>query len=57
MDALVDAANHYFALPLQHSSDPKEWEAGIHRLQDMLAVRIVRRDYPDVWTNLEKDVL
>lgn len=49
MDSLVDAWNNYNILP--SSDDEKRVFAdSIHKLQRMLAVRIVRRDYPDGWT-------
>lgn len=53
MDALVDAANIYAALPVQHPSEPNEFVAAIHRAQDLLAIRIARRDYPAGWARYE----
>jgi hypothetical protein len=51
MDALVLAVNSYVKLPRQHPSDLDDFVNAIHRLQDLLAVRIARRTYPKGWTN------
>lgn len=49
MNLLVAAYNKYISLPLQHPSDKQEFSQAIHRLQGMLSIRIVRRDYPKGW--------
>lgn len=49
MDALVSAWNAYAALPAQHPADQAEFRHGIHRCQDLLAVRIARRHFPKGW--------
>lgn len=49
MDALCDAVEAYGKLPIDHPSEPEEFIAAIHRLQDLLAVRVCRRDYPGAW--------
>lgn len=49
MDALVRAVNAFARLERQHPSELDEFVDGIHRCQDQLAVRIVRRHYPDGW--------
>lgn len=53
LDALSDAVEAFAELPVQHPSDEQEFLAGIHRLQDLIAVRIARRLYPEGWVNLE----
>ncbi len=50
MDALVTAWNAYAELEKQHPQDEAEFLAAVHRAQDLLAIRIVRRDYPYGWT-------
>ena len=52
MDALCDAVNAYAKLPVQHHADIGDFVQAIHRCQDLLAVRIVRRVYPTGWTNV-----
>ena len=49
MDALEEAWNGYAELKAQHPQDQGEFLAAIHRAQDLLALRICRRDYPNGW--------
>jgi hypothetical protein len=50
MDALVEATNGYAALEVEHPSEPGEFIAAVHRAQDLLAVRVARREYPAGWS-------
>jgi hypothetical protein len=49
MDALTDAVEAYGELEQQHEDEPQEFIMAIHRLQDLLAVRLCRRLYPEGW--------
>lgn len=49
MDFLFDAVEAYGQLEIQHPDEPREFVAAIHRLQDLLAVRVCRRLYPEGW--------
>lgn len=49
MDALIAAAECFNELEEQHPNEVDEFFAAIHRAQDMLAVRICRRAYPEGW--------
>lgn len=49
MDHLIDAWNEFVRLPIQHPSDSDEAKQAIHELQKLLALRIVRRLYPEEW--------
>lgn len=51
LDALVRAHNHFIELEVQHPSDLQEFVDGIHRCQKTIAMRCVRRDYPEIWTS------
>jgi hypothetical protein len=55
MDALVSAAEAYRELPVEHPAEPQEFVAAIHRAQDLLAVRIARREYPSGWTRYDEN--
>lgn len=46
-ELLVEAHNKYAILPTQHPSDINEWVYALHSLQKLLAMRLVRRDYPN----------
>jgi hypothetical protein len=49
MDALSDAVEAYSELDVGHPDEPAEFISAIHRLQDLLAVRLCRRLYPEGW--------
>jgi hypothetical protein len=55
MDALIDAVEAFDALPSQHPQETTEFYSALHRLQDLLACRICRRDYPEAWVNWDQD--
>lgn len=50
MDALITAFNKFKKLDRQHPSELSDFADGIHRCQDLLAARIVRRLYPEGWS-------
>jgi hypothetical protein len=49
MDALCDAANAFGDLPHQHPSEDADFVNAIHRCQDLLAIRVARRQFPQGW--------
>lgn len=49
MDALCAAVDAFELLEAQHPDEEAEFFAAIHRLQDLLAVRVCRRIYPKGW--------
>lgn len=49
MDALINAWDAFMKLDRQHPSEVNDFADGIHRCQDLLAVRIARREYPEGW--------
>jgi len=49
MDALVLAYGEFLKLDRTHPDEMRDFVNGIHRLQELLAVRIARRDYPEGW--------
>lgn len=51
MDALCEAVAAWEQLEKQHPSEAEDFYAAIHRAQDLLAVRIARRHYPEGWVN------
>lgn len=54
MNALVEAYNCYLKLSRNHPNELSEFVNGLHRLQDLLAVRIVRRHYPEGWPSYKE---
>ena len=56
MDALNLAWNKFIMLKTQHPSDLPEFKNSIHRCQDLLAVRIARREYPNGWPTYQSQV-
>lgn len=49
MDYIGKAWGAFVKLEKQHPSDLNEFHAGIHKLQQLIAIRILRRQYPDYW--------
>lgn len=47
MGSLVDAWNEFRKLPTQHPSEIDEFCEGIHRCQNLLAMRVARRADPE----------
>lgn len=39
LTALAELTRKFSQLPLQHPSDPLEWQIALHRLQDLVASR------------------
>jgi hypothetical protein len=50
---ILMAMNAFAKLPVQHESDPAEFCTAVHTLQQLLAMRSARRDYPDFYRNRE----
>lgn len=48
-DSLVETWNAYSFLPVQHSAEQQEFSQAINRCQELIAIRIARRTYPDGW--------
>lgn len=46
MDLAVEIWEAWLALPIEH---PGERAEVVHRVQDLLAVRIARREFPEGW--------
>lgn len=55
MNYLIQAWNAFNKLPEQHSSDKTEFINGIHKLQHILGMRILRREHPEFWVSNVED--
>lgn len=54
MQKLVDAHNIYAAMEQQHPSDMNEWVTAIHTLQQLIGMRILRREHPEIFATIKK---
>jgi len=54
MDDLVSAWNKFIKLEKQHPCDINEFGDAVHRLQGILALRPLRRQYPDYWKSYKE---
>lgn len=55
MDGLVAAYNAFCKTERQHPDEMRDVVDAIHRIQDILAVRVARRLYPEGWpTHIQK---
>ena len=49
MDKICDGYNEFLKLETQHPSEQPDFADAIHAVQNILAMRIVRRNYPEYW--------
>jgi hypothetical protein len=49
MNNLISAYNLFIKLEPTHPCDREDFADGIHELQKILGMRILRRDYPDMF--------
>lgn len=49
MDNIAEAFNIFSDLERQHPDELKDFRDSIHRMQDILAVRVARRNFPEGW--------
>ncbi|GEP52368.1 hypothetical protein FNO01nite_30400 [Flavobacterium noncentrifugens] len=49
---LTDAHNAFVVLEMTHPSDINDWVNGIHELQKIIGMRILRRDYPETYPTI-----
>jgi len=62
MDSLIDAWNEFNKLSVEHPSDNLDFANAIHQCQQIMGMRILRREHPKGWavkeskryTNLKK---
>lgn len=54
LDALVTSFNKFSKLARQHPDEIRDFTDGIHILQNILTVRIARREYPKGWPTYTK---
>lgn len=54
MDDLVSAWNKFIKLEKQHPCDINEFGDSIHKLQGILAMRPLRRQYPEYWKSYKE---
>ncbi len=55
MDKLMEAYSAFLDLSKEHPDERSDFVDGIHRCQDVLAVRICRRIYPKGWPTYSGD--
>lgn len=52
MDLLVEAHNNFIGLERKHPMEITEWVSNLHKLQDLLGARVLRRDYPETFASI-----
>lgn len=53
MNLLVEAHNNFLTLDQTHPTETIDWMNGIHKLQDLLGCRVLRRDYPEIFPSIK----
>jgi hypothetical protein len=54
LKTIVRLHNDFSKLEQTHPADITEWINGIHILQNVIAFRITRRDYPETFITIKK---
>jgi hypothetical protein len=54
LDKIVELHNAFLKLEATHPVDLYDWVNGIHILQRVIGLRILRRDYPAVFKTIPK---
>lgn len=49
MKHLCDGYSEFLKLEMQHPSEMQDFINAIHQLQSILAMRVIRRNYPNYW--------
>ncbi len=53
MDSINDTWGKFLKLKKQHPSDEEKFCLAVHLMQGLMAMRIIRRDYPEGWYSTE----
>jgi hypothetical protein len=53
IEKLVDVHNLYCELESQHPSDITEWVGSLHQMQQLMGMRILRREHPEIFPTKE----
>ena len=56
MNHLIEAINIFNRLPNKHPDEQEEFRHAMHRIQDLIAYRIVKRNFSEYWWNSPKGV-
>jgi len=49
LDWILYAHKEFCSLPSQHPNEMADWVDGVHRLQDLIAMRVAREYRPDIF--------
>jgi len=49
MDKILEGYNEFLKLERQHSSELDDIVNAVHSIQNILAMRVIRRNYPKYW--------
>lgn len=55
MDLLVEAHMKFIKLPRTHVSERDEWILSFHKIQNLLCMRTLRRDYPKYFSSISEN--
>ena len=49
MDSLLETLRFYNRLDKQHPNEITDLVDAVHKIQSLLALRVIRRNYPEYW--------
>lgn len=53
MTYILECYESFMSLPRQGDKEVEEFVEAMHRIQGLLAFRVVQRDYPDFWAEYQ----
>lgn len=54
-ELLIDSYNKFLKLTRTHPNEKSKFADNIHKLQYILGMRVLRRNYPNYWINYENE--
>ena len=49
MDKILEGYNEWLRLEMTHPAEMQDFINAVHTVQQLLAMRVIRRDYPKYW--------
>ncbi len=58
MDGLMKAYSAFLKMDRQHPDEMRDFINPLHRMQELLAIRVIRREFPKFWPtyNVDKEL-
>lgn len=57
MDGVINSYHSFLKMDIQHPTEMREFVDAVHTIQDILALRVVRRLYPEGWKTYKNKLI